>query len=51
MNRRTLMLALALGIAVDSWAFHGRYSAATVTGATNISHAVMQQHWKTVLVG
>ena len=49
MNRRTLMLALALGIAVDSWAFGGRYSAATVRGAHEVGTVVLAQQWRTVL--
>ncbi len=49
MNRRTVMLALALGLVIDSWAYRGHYSAATVRGAHAIGEHVAHMNWRTVL--
>lgn len=50
MNRRMVLLALAFGIALDSWAFHGRYSAAVVSGAINVKQQIVGQHWSSPLL-
>ena len=50
MTKRMVLLALAFGIAVDSVAFHGRYSAALVSSAVTIKHEVSDQRWSSPLL-